>query len=63
MEGQKLEIPEDPSQTFCLNGRLWTQLGIIIFHFLNFPEFREKMISRGDLGQHRPENFSCRSWI
>ena len=21
------------------------------------------MISRGDLGQHRPENFSSRSWI
>ena len=40
MEGQKLEIPEDPSQTFRLNGRLWAQF--CTFCFGNFPEIPER---------------------
>ena len=60
MEGQKFAFSKIP-EFFCLNGRLWTQFGRIVFY--NFPEFRKKMISRGDLGQHRPEEFSSRSWI
>ena len=60
MEGKSLKLPKIPAK-LCLNGRLWTQFGIIAFR--NFPEFREKTISRGDVGQHRPENFSSRSWI
>ena len=37
----------------CLNGRLWTQFGRTIFETFQNPG--KKTISRGDLGQHRPE--------
>ena len=57
---KSLKFPKIPAK-LCLNGRLWTQFGRNIFR--NFPEFREKTISRGDRGQHRPENFSSRCWI
>ena len=43
MEGQKFAIPKIPAK-LCLNGRLWTQFGRIIFR--NFPGFRKKTISR-----------------
>ena len=49
MEGQKLKIPEDPSQTLPGRGRLWAQF---VHFFFNFPVFWKKTISRGDLGQH-----------
>ena len=61
MEGQKFEVPEDPSQTLPERSPMdpiWYN-----FFFRNFPELREKTICLGDLGQHRPENFSCISWI
>ena len=61
MEGQKYEIPEDPSQTLPEQSPMDPIL--VEFFFRNFSEFRKKTISRGDLGQHRPENFSSRSWI
>ena len=32
-------------------------------YFWNFPEFQEKTISRGDLGQYLLEKFSSRCWI
>ena len=59
MEGQKVEIPEDPSQTLPERSPMdpiWYN------YFFIFPEIK-KTISRGDLGQHRPEKFSSRSWI
>ena len=59
-EAKSLKFPKIPPK-LCLKGRLWTQFGRIIFG--NFPEFREKTISRGELGQCRPEKFSSRSWI
>ena len=60
MKGQKFIFPKIPAK-LCLNGRLWAQFGR--FFFRNFQEFRKSTISRGDLGQHRPEKFSSRSWI
>ena len=62
MEGQKFEIPKIPAK-LCLNGRLWTQFIWWIFLFATFQNSEKKNISRGDLGQHRPEKFSSRSWI
>ena len=59
-KAESLKFPKIPAK-LCLNGRLWTQSGAIVFW--NSPKFRKKTISRGDLGHHRPENFSSRSWI
>ena len=49
------------SAKLCLNGRLWAQFCRCVFG--NFPEFRKKTISRGNLGQHLLEKLSSRSWI
>ena len=57
MGGQSTKIPAK----LCLNGRLWTQFGRFVSE--TFRKFRKKTISRGDLGQHRPEKFSSRCWI
>ena len=60
MEGQKFEIPKMPAK-LCLNGRLWAQFGSAFFFF--YSRIPRKTISRRDLGQHRREKFSSRSWI
>ena len=59
-KAKSLKFPKTPAK-LCLNGGLWTQFDGIIFR--NFPEFLKKTISRGNLGQHRPEKSSSRSWI
>ena len=58
MEGQNFEVPEDPSQ----NMPERSPMGLFFFSF-NFPEFRKKTVSRGDLGQYLLEKFSSRSGI
>ena len=60
VKAKKFEFPKIPTK-LCLDGRLWAQF--CRFCCWNFPEFRTKSISRGDLGQHLLEKFSSRSWI
>ena len=55
-----MKFPKIPAK-LCLNGRLWTQFGRN--NIMKFSRIPEKTISRGDLGQHRPEKYSSRSWI
>ena len=61
MGDQKFEILEDSSQTLPKRSPTYGPNLVEMF----FETFRipERTISRGDLGQHRPEKFSSRSWI
>ena len=59
MKGQKFKLLKIPAK-LCLNDRLWTQFSRFFF---KLSKIAEKTISRGDLGQHRPEKFCSRSWI
>ena len=60
MKGQILKFPKITPK-LCLNGRLYGPN--LVFFFLTFQNSGKKTISRGDLGQHRPENFSRRCLI
>ena len=60
-EGQKFEIPQDPSQTLSEPVAYGPNLVELFFETLQ--NSGKKRISRGDLGQHWPEKFSSRSWI
>ena len=61
MEGQECKIPEDPSRTLTERSPVGPFLYILFLELSNFP--KKKNMYRGNLGQHRLEKFSSRSWI
>ena len=60
MEGQRFEIPEDPSQSVPEGSPMDP---IWYYYFLKLSRIPGKTISHGDRDQHRPEKFPSRPWI